>query len=749
MKNLLLLLLLFTYPAFGQDTTTLEKKARYWNSQVGGHTLGTMPAKTFSRTFNALANLAISSTAYTHKNTMAELRAMGATEIAALLDGTNEGVMLHGYYAYGDTPEAVIYYKSGTSAADDQGSVIVINGSLKLEHKFPVCDMAYYGLQAEVNTVSVVDRNTLVINNAIKASSKIKISYPGKYWCRANRGGEGGQYYRYMGDPGGTTWWQVGDGDGQPGGINMLSNRTFEMGDGVALKMRGTFMDAYNFITIWNKENVTIRGGKLIGDFDLDPSLNEHKRLDGTNDGGQWGYGISLQGSKNVLIENVDISKMWADGINLAPDYLHSYTVNTDIVVRNIKSHHNRRQGMSIDGGIRLGFYFCEFSDTKGTQPESGVDLENDTNNELVWIKDVLFLGCKFLNNQVGARTAQRVEDELNIRFDNCLFDGNEEYDYDSYKGNTVSFTHCRFAHKVARPISVLLAGAQNHKFDNCEFSDAIKLMERTDVYGTVKTKNVRFDNSKSLDITFPAATLGYIDLQNSINVRIQNCDFAAKTLRSDKKLFTANGAENIEFIGNTVRELGYVFDVQNLNVFKFNNNEIINTLTLTGGIGGNVKYFELCGNRVSGNSYYTPSAYAPVFLLGGSGNAFGRISENTIYKDPIFTRVGAYTGEGTGLYREGSNISDNVVVAGNKTYGFTNSNAFQFHASSTNLSVSYLNQDASTTFKGVVKQAATISSVGTADATDLATAQTLVNDLKAKINTIIADQKTAGQIEP
>ncbi|WP_254411482.1 right-handed parallel beta-helix repeat-containing protein [Dyadobacter diqingensis] len=689
---------------------------------------------------------------YLHKNTMAEMRALTSSEIASVLDNTYVGVMLHGYYAYGDTPAAITYYKSSTTLTDDQGSVIVINPSLKLEHRFSICDVAYYGLQTDTNSEMVADRNTLVINNALKIAPKVVITQPGKYWCRGNRGGEGGSYYRYE-DPSGKVWWQVGDGNGSPGGINMLSNRTFEMGDGVTLKMRGTFMDAYNFITIWNKENVTIRGGTIIGDWDIDPTLNEHKRPDGTNDGGQWGYGISLQGSKNVLIENVDISKMWGDSVNLSPDYLHSYAVNSDIVMRNVKCHHSRRQGMSIDGGARLSFYNCRFTDiTWTTEPDlpfCGVDLERDTSYAVVQLKDVLFFDCKFLNNYIGARTAYKPEDIISVKFDNCVFDSNTSHDYDSYTANGVLLTNCRFSYVEGRAKSIELLGTQGHLFEKCKFGNMVRVVEDPRVVTPIrKSKNIQFESCENLDVRFPGGAFGHLEFYNSIDIKVQNCKFEAKVLREEKKLIFADGVENLQILNTTAREMGHVFEVKNISGFLFNNNVVINSLTATGILEGNVEYFELCDNTISGNSYYVTNAFAPAFMLWGAGSAYGRISDNVIYKDPIFTTVGAYGGQGSGLYREYTSASDNVVVANNKTYGFTNANAFQFNAGSTNLSVSYLNQEADTTYKGIVNQSVAISTISTANATDASTTQALVNELKAKINTLITDQKTAGQIK-
>lgn len=660
---------------------------------------------------------------FIHKTTMAGMRALSAPEKAGMIAGTYAGVMLHGYYAYGDTPGAIVYYKSLTGLADDAGSIIVIDGSLKLEHKFLTCDVSYYGLQDstyydaqdKAGKVATANRNTLMINNAIKIAPKIVISKPGKYWCRGNRGGESGAYYRHLDPLDGPTydtpvWWQVGDGNGNPGGINLLSDRTFEMGAGVTLKMRGTFMDSYNFITIWNKENVIIRGGTIIGDFDLDPDLNEHIRLDAEgnklvdgvtcdyipgglpscNDGGQWGYGISLQGTKNVLLENIDISKMWADGINVFADYLNDMFVNTDLTLRNVRSHHNKRQGMSICGANRISAYNCEFAYTKGQDPESGVDIERDTTHEEVQVKDVNFIGCKFIGNRFGAVTTWRVEDWLEVKFIDCLYAENEVMDYYSNTSKGVEFDNCRFANVEDRLLSIKLNGVRNHHFHNCQLGGRVEVGLRD--LGTIyKSKNVTFDNCKALDIVFPDTRTNFFDFMDSVNVKVINCDFGSIALQGDRILIVADGAENLDLLDNSFRELGEVWSIQNVNGFRFNKNSVINTLLSTGRLNSNVDRFELCDNTISGNSYYVASAGKPAFQLLGSGCSRGRISGNTIHSDVIFERVGSLTGTGLGLYREYANISDKVVILGNKTYGYTNSEAFQLNVSSTDMTVSYL----------------------------------------------------------
>lgn len=132
--------------------------------------------------------------------------------------------------------------------------------------------------------------------------------------------------------------------------------------------------------------------------------------------------------------------------------------------------------------------------------------------------------------------------------------------------------------------------------------------------------------------------------------MKIQNCNFETKALREDKKLIYAHNVENLEILTNTIKELGHVFQVENVNGFRFNYNTVINSLTETGMLDGKIKYFEICGNTISCNSYFYAATSAPAFLLQGPGNAFGKISDSVLYKKPIFSTLGAFTGNCTGL---------------------------------------------------------------------------------------------------
>ena len=126
---------------------------------------------------------------------------------------------------------------------------------------------------------------------------------------------------------------------------------------------------------IYNAERVKIIGGLITGD--------KHNHL-GTQ--GEWGYGIAIAGSENVIIEDVYIRQMWGDGINLQR-YRSNFPTeifgevseskpNRDVIVDNVICDDNRRQGMSVEAVIRMTIKESVFKNTSGTAPQAGIDIE-------------------------------------------------------------------------------------------------------------------------------------------------------------------------------------------------------------------------------------------------------------------------------------------------------------------------------------------------------------------------------------
>lgn len=168
--------------------------------------------------------------------------------------------------------------------------------------------------------------------------------------------------------PGGTYMIDI-TGDGI--GISMKSNVTLQMSSSSTLRSNASSLAGYKIILIGNANNVTVNGGNIIGD---------RKTHNGTS--GEWGMGISILGSSNVHILNVNISDCWGDGIYIANSSQKTYSEN--ILVENFNLTNNRRQGISIISVKKCTIRNGEISYTNGVDPQSGIDVEPNSTSQYI-----------------------------------------------------------------------------------------------------------------------------------------------------------------------------------------------------------------------------------------------------------------------------------------------------------------------------------------------------------------------------
>lgn len=135
----------------------------------------------------------------------------------------------------------------------------------------------------------------------------------------------------------------------------------------------------YAIVSIKQVNNVVIDGGVFIGD------LKTH-----TGTKGEWGHGIKVEGSSNVTIKNLQTIECWGDGIDLVEgEYVSRLKVGVGncnrVIIDNVKSLYNRRQGLSIEAAENVVVKNSEFAYTgriKQTAPSAGIDIEAWCKNE-------------------------------------------------------------------------------------------------------------------------------------------------------------------------------------------------------------------------------------------------------------------------------------------------------------------------------------------------------------------------------
>ena len=89
--------------------------------------------------------------------------------------------------------------------------------------------------------------------------------------------------------------------------------------------------------------NITIKGGILNGNRNI-----SYNKYDPSISNDEYGHGISLKKSNNIIIENIEIMKCQGDGICLESG--SEKVDNNQITINNCNLHHNYRQGLSIVG---------------------------------------------------------------------------------------------------------------------------------------------------------------------------------------------------------------------------------------------------------------------------------------------------------------------------------------------------------------------------------------------------------------
>jgi parallel beta helix pectate lyase-like protein len=163
-------------------------------------------------------------------------------------------------------------------------------------------------------------------------------------------------------------------------GLQLRTGINFVVGVGGVLKAIPNAAHFSSVLVAQGVHDVSLTiNGSIIGD------LNTH--LVPT---GEWGMGISVLSSQKVGIGGFGrVTQCWGDGI-----YLQDAK---DVIVREITSDRNRRNGMSVISVDGLKVFKCIFSNTQGTDPQAGLDMEPDDSTQ--FIKNVEVAYCQFIDN--------------------------------------------------------------------------------------------------------------------------------------------------------------------------------------------------------------------------------------------------------------------------------------------------------------------------------------------------------------
>jgi parallel beta-helix repeat protein len=163
--------------------------------------------------------------------------------------------------------------------------------------------------------------------------------------------------------------------------IRMRSHTRLQLADGAELDVIPNSASWHYAIRAWGVNNVVITGGKIVGD------RYKHKSTSG-----EWGMGVSILGSSTVLVKDTTVSNFWGDGVYVGSNH---GTRSNGVTINHVVATGNRRQGMSITPATHVYVVNSTFSNTQGTLPQAGLDIEpqDQGNTDTVRLENNTFSG--------------------------------------------------------------------------------------------------------------------------------------------------------------------------------------------------------------------------------------------------------------------------------------------------------------------------------------------------------------------
>ena len=136
---------------------------------------------------------------------------------------------------------------------------------------------------------------------------------------------------------------------------------------------------SYEILHLHNVTDIVIEGNgaRCVGE-----------RSQHTGATGEWGMGVSIRGTANVMVSDLGADDCWGDGFYIGSTPEQAFCQDT-ILLRPFGDN-NRRQGLSL---ISARGFLCEdsyFSNVNGVAPAWGIDVEPNSPDE--FLEDVKFI---------------------------------------------------------------------------------------------------------------------------------------------------------------------------------------------------------------------------------------------------------------------------------------------------------------------------------------------------------------------
>ncbi len=174
-----------------------------------------------------------------------------------------------------------------------------------------------------------------------------------------------------------------------------VNNKVIIFERGVKLRALTGAFDTYLYnglFTFINCSNVSLQG------YGATLQMNKQEYID-LNDGSEWRHVMALSGCNNFEISGFEILDSGGDGIEVSGIWQQAIP-SSNIHIKDCLIDNNYRQGISITSANNVLIEHCKITNTSGTPPAYGIDLEPD--NTYDEISNIVIRNCRITGNEGG-----------------------------------------------------------------------------------------------------------------------------------------------------------------------------------------------------------------------------------------------------------------------------------------------------------------------------------------------------------
>lgn len=177
--------------------------------------------------------------------------------------------------------------------------------------------------------------------------------------------------------------------------LNLRSNKTITLEEGTVIEGLGTLGAEERMILMNNVQNIAIKGNNVV-----------FKDQKAKYTSGEQRHIFAMLGVTNVTIEGVAANNSGGDGFYIGVSSTQKYSENVKLF--NVSADNNRRQGLSIVSGKNIEVISSVFSNSNGTAPNAGIDIEPNNPDEFL---EGIRITNPTTRNNVGAGIVILIDD--------------------------------------------------------------------------------------------------------------------------------------------------------------------------------------------------------------------------------------------------------------------------------------------------------------------------------------------------